>query len=464
MQHAEQVLTAAQMRAAEGALVAQGVSVDELMRRAGQGAAEWVWRIAMGRRVTVLCGPGNNGGDGYVIAETLRQRGLQVRVIAAHAPATEAAREAANAWRGTTASDIIEHGGVLVDCLFGSGLTRQLSQQDEALLAQLVAAHDVAIAIDLPSGAATDDGTLLGEVPRFNLTLALGSWKPAHFLMPARERMGQFRCVDIGIGSVAGAASIFPRPRLSAPSADAHKYRRGLVGVVAGAMPGAALLAAESAMRGGAGYAKLLSPDLARDTPPALVIDHASLEGVLADERWSALLVGPGLGRDESARQRLSTVLERRLPTVIDADALHLLDDELLEGLDTTQLLVTPHEGELAALCSTFGITRRSKADTARELAQATGLTVLAKGPDNVLVAADGQTAFFPPASSWLSTAGTGDVLAGIAASRLACMGNPFVAAGEAVWLHSEAAKCAGASFTADDLCACVSAAYARFL
>jgi hydroxyethylthiazole kinase-like uncharacterized protein yjeF len=237
-----------------------------------------------------------------------------------------------------------------------------------------------------------------------------------------------------------------------------------LVGVVAGAMPGAALLAAEAAMRGGAGYVKLLAQSADRDAPPALVIDNTPLQDVLADKRWSALLVGPGLGRDETARERLSASLERRLPTVIDADALHLLDHDLLEGLDATRLLVTPHEGELAALCSTFGITAPGKLASARDLAEATGMTVLAKGPDNLLVSPNGRTAFFPPAPSWLSTAGTGDVLAGLAVSRFACTGDPFAAAGEAVWLHSAAAQCAGPAFTADDLSKVVSDAYARFL
>lgn len=464
MRGPEQVLTAAQMRAAEVSLIDQGISVDALMQRAGRGAADWIWRVAMGRRVTVLCGPGNNGGDGYVIAETLRERALEVQVVAAHAPATDAARNAAIAWRGETASEPVARGGVLVDCLFGSGLTRALTREDEALLKRCVAAHEFSVAIDLPSGVATDDGAVLGDVPEFDLTLALGAWKPAHFLMPARPRMGALQRVCIGVETVVGAACVFPRPHFSPPPANAHKYRRGLVGVVGGAMPGAALLAANAAMRGGAGYVKLLGDKVDRNPPSALVIDDTPLEDVLADKRWSALLVGPGLARDERARHRLCAVLERRLPTVIDADALHLLDDDLLEGLDPTRLLVTAHEGELAKLCATFGVSAQDKLARARELAEITGLTVLAKGPDNVLVSPDGRTAFFPTPPSWLSTAGTGDVLAGIAVSRLACTGDPFTAAGEAVWLHSKAAKCAGASFTADDLSNAVSEAYARFL
>ena len=465
MPASDQVLSAAQMRAAEGALVAQGVSVDELMMRAGHGAAEWIWRVAARRPVTVLCGPGNNGGDGYVIAETLRRRGLAVSIVAPVEPQTDAARSARKIWLGETSIEGGQaHGGVLVDCLFGSGLSRPLAREHVDLLSGLAARHAFTVAVDLPSGVATDDGALLGQVLRCDLTLALVAWKPAHFLMPALEYLGETRLVDIGVGGVADAGEVFARPRFAAPEFDAHKYTRGLVGVVRGTMPGAALLAASAATRAGAGYVKLLSdvPDLR--APVSLVVDPAPLEQALLDPRWSALLVGPGLGRNEAARARLGAVLERRVPTVLDADALHLLDDDLLEGLDATRLLLTPHQGELAKLCGTLGIPNGGKLAQARALAAATGMTVLAKGPDTVLATGDGQTAFFPPAPSWLASAGTGDVLAGLAASRLAAGSSPYNAAGEAVCLHAEAARVAGPALTADDLVAAIPAAYARFL
>ncbi len=452
------------MRAAENALVAQGVSIAELMQRAGQGAADWVWRVAMGRSVTVLCGPGNNGGDGYVIAEALRERGLTVRIIAPLPPASEVARNARKAWRGEIRETEGLRGGVFVDCLFGSGLSRPLSPAHEALLADLARHHDVTVAVDLPSGVATDTGALLGEVPRCDLTLALGAWKPAHLLMPAIGRMGQCRLVDIGIGPVPETATVFPRPRLAAPPMDAHKYTRGLLGVVGGSMPGAALLAAKAAMRAGAGYVKLLSAHSRAGAPDALVVDDAPLAEALADKRWSALLVGPGLGRDAWARERLGAVLDRSLPTVFDADALHLLDDDLLEGIDGSRLLLTPHDGELSRLRATFGVAQGNKLDVARSLAEITGLTILAKGPDTLLAAPDGRTAFFPLGPSWLASAGTGDVLAGICASRMAAGAPPFTAAGEAAWLHSEAAQIAGPAFTADDLVHSVSVAYTHFL
>lgn len=464
MHNLDQILTAAEMRAAEQALIDRGATVGELMQRAGGGAADWIWRVAAGRSVTVLCGPGNNGGDGYVIAATLQRRGLAARVIAPLVPTTGAAREARLAWGGEAASTYDgSRAGVFVDCLLGSGLTRALAPDHAALLEALADAHECAVAIDLPSGIASDGGAVLGAVPRFDLTLALGAWKPAHFLMPATGRMGELRLVDIGVGQVEGAARLFPRPRLDAPPNDAHKYTRGLVGVVAGAMQGAALLAADAAAHAGAGYVKILGQS-PFPGPSWLVIDGAPLDAALTDPRWSALLVGPGLGRDEQARGRLAAVLERGVPTVLDADALHLLDDDMLEGIDPARLLLTPHEGELARLCAAFEIEPVGKVAAARGLAGRTGLTVLAKGPDTVLAGADGRVAYFRKASSWLSAAGTGDVLAGIAASRLGSGCTPFRAAGEAVRIHTEAARLAGPGFTAEDLVRSLSQAYGCFL
>jgi hydroxyethylthiazole kinase-like uncharacterized protein yjeF len=465
MRNPDQVLTAAEMRAAEDDVIAEGVTVDELMLRAGRGAADWVWRIAAGRPVTVLCGPGNNGGDGYVIAETLRERGLAVEVIAPTEPSTLAARNARNAWQGSVATQATTaHGGVFVDCLFGSGLTRPLACEQEEMLARLVESAAFSIAIDLPSGIVTDDGRLLGEVPRFDLTLALGAWKPAHFMMPALERLGETKLVEIGIRAGRGASERFPRPRFAEPARGAHKYSRGLIGVIGGAMPGAALLAASAAMRGGAGYVKLLALRQNRAAPASLVIDDRAIEDALDDPRWSALLVGPGLGRDDAASQKLTAVLEARVPTVLDADALHLLDDEALEGVDASRILITPHEGELSRLCATFGIAAVGKVERVRALSGRTGMTILAKGPDTVLAGSDGRTAFFPSATAWLASAGSGDVLAGLAASRLGSGSDPFAAAGEAVWLHGAAGEIAGPGLIADDLVCALPEAYASFL
>ncbi len=463
-QSPDQVLTAAQMRDAEQALIAGGVSVDELMQRAGRGAAEWVWRMSGGRSVTVLCGPGNNGGDGYVIAEAIRERGGSVAVIAASDSKTPASRAARTLYQGEVLDRAATPDGeVLVDCLFGTGLTRPLEADDLALLRRLAGSHPRRIAVDLPSGIHADNGLTLNEgLPDWHLTLALGAWKPAHSLLPAAPMMGELRLVPIGVADMPEGARLIARPQFAPPAPDAHKYKRGLLGVVAGAMPGAALLAARAAQGAGAGYVKLLGP--ADGAPADLVVDTAPLAEVLTDSRYSAVLVGPGLGRDAAAREALVTALSEPIPAVLDADALVLLAPRFLAEREAA-LIATPHEGELFALERAFGLDGSgSKVERTEALARTAGMVVVAKGADTVVAAPDGRVAYARRASSWLSTAGTGDVLAGTIASRLAGGADPFAAACEGVWLHGEASRHAAAPFTAGQLVAGISAAFASCL
>ena len=458
----DQILTVAQMRAAEEALIGRGATVDGLMQIAGAGAAEWVWRVAAGRAATVLCGPGNNGGDGYVIAESLRRRGLAVTAVAPLEPSTGAAQRARAAFGGTIGT--LGKGGVFVDCLFGSGLMRPLGPQLARLVRELARHHHYRIAVDLPSGVESDSGALLDEnLPWYDLTLALGAWKFAHGLMPAMATMGERRLVAIGVQPVERAATLLARPRLGAPAVDAHKYTRGLVLVVGGAMAGAAVLACDAALRGGAGAVRLASADPPASLAPDVVLKGQPLGELLQDERTDAVLVGPGLGRDEAAKERLAAVLAANLPAVADADALTLLTPQSLERRSAS-LVLTPHGGELARLLTSFAVRGEGKMAQAAALAQATRAVVVAKGPDTVIAAPDGRIVLAPSPTSWLAVAGTGDVLAGILASRLAALHDPFAAACEAVWLHGEAARHAGQAFLASDLARAVSRAYAAAL
>ena len=456
----DQILTAAQMRDAEAALIAGGETVEALMERAGRGAADYVFRMAAGRSVTVLCGPGNNGGDGYVIARVLAERGVTVAVVAPLAPATGAAMAARALYQGEIAD--VSKGAVLVDCLFGTGLRRPLDQALLRLLLELAEAHPLRIAVDLPSGVEADSGMLLNDsLPDYDLTIALGAWKWAHWLMPSSARMGARRLVDLGIGATPGAGQLAPRTRLRAPAADAHKYTRGLLAVVGGEMPGAAMLAARAAMHGGAGYVKLLA-ETASAGPDDLVIDNSPLADALIDTRVAARLIGPGLGRSASAKARLQACLDRAGALVIDADALVLLGPAMMSRAGP--LILTPHAGELAALCAAFEIGGATRLDRVRNLAQKLGAVIVAKGPDTLVVSADGVVEVMPPASSWLSTAGTGDVLAGLIASRLAISAKPMQAAIEGCQLHTEAARLAGAAFGPGDLIDYISLAYENFL
>jgi len=454
---AAQVLTAQQMRAAEQKLFDRGTTVYELMEVAAGGAAEWVRRVAAGRSVTVLCGPGNNGGDGYVIARTLKTSGLGVQIIAPIEPKTEAARMARKAWAApvlTSGGDI--HADVFVDCLFGSGLARPLSGEHALLLRDLVQRHRFSVAIDVPSGIASDSGEILNErLPQFDATLALGAWKFAHCSAAAHTWMGVQRLVPIGIDPVEEAAQLIERPQIKAPAYDAHKYSRGLCAVIGGAMRGASLLSAKSAMRAGAGYVKLLGLADGFVAPAGLVRADGPLEQSLADDRLRSILVGPGLGRDEAAFEKLAQVLRTGKATVIDADALHLLTPDSL--IADVPVIATPHDGELEALCRAFGVVAEGRMGKAQALANTSAMVVVAKGPDTYIASPDGRLSIAKPASSWLSVAGTGDVLAGIIASRLATGAEPFDAGCEGVWLHGEAARLCGAAFTADDLAASVS-------
>jgi len=412
------------------------------MERAGEGAAEWVWRVAAGRPVTVLCGPGNNGGDGYVIARVLAERGVPLQVIAPSPPVTDAAQEARRRWGGVPVAKA--EGAVLVDCLFGTGLTRALSPDLAALLHRLAAAHPFRIAIDLPSGIGSDTGEALNDgLPDYHLTLALGGWKRSHWLMPASAAMGERRLVPIGIGAVEGAGRLACRPTLSAPTATAHKYNRGLLAVVGGAMPGAGLLAARAAMRGGAGYVRLLAIERPDGVPDDLVVQTGPAADALADDRIHAVLAGPGLGRNDESADRLQAALASGHPLVLDADALHLLTPDSVRGR-RAPLLLTPHAGELAALCRIFGVTAEGKVAQAEALAEAAQAVVIAKGADTIVASPEGEVVFTPPATSWLSVAGTGDVLAGLVASRLATGAAPVTAAEQALWLHGAAARLAG--------------------
>jgi len=280
--------------------------------------------------------------------------------------------------------------------------------------------------------------------------------------MPSAAAMGALRLVGIGCARVGDAPAVVARPAVATPDAETHKYRRGLLAVVGGAMPGAAELASGAAMGAGAGYVRLVSDgSLVQPRAAALVVDARPLDESLGDDRIAAVLVGPGLGRDAAARGRLEAALVAGRRLVLDADALVLLrrTDRPGEGV------ATPHDGELAALQRAHGLDGvGTKLDRARALAAASGLVILAKGPDTVIAAPNGRAAFAHRAPVWLSTAGTGDVLAGIVASRLAAGLAPFAAACEAVWLHGEAARLAGQAFTADDLVAQVRTAFAACL
>ncbi len=445
------ILTAEQMRAAEQLTTDGGTGVEELMERAGAALAEAAYRFAGARPVLVLCGPGNNGGDGYVAARHLAERGVQVRVAAAGEPASDGARWARSQWAGSVEplTDSTAPAPSLIDALFGTGLKRGLHDDAAAQLVRLAAAARLAVACDLPSGVESDSGAELSSVPAFDMTVAFGALKPAHRLAPALHKCGRVVLADIGVKAESSWHEIGP-PLLPALDPDGHKFSRGLVHALAGKMPGAIALAATAAARTGAGYVRVSTSRTIERVPAAVVqTDMAEIN----DPRIGCLLVGPGLG---DLPQLLTLALTSHAPKVIDADGLNQLGDPLrLLGQDA---VITPHAGEFARL---FGVLSGSKADQALEASRRSGAVVVYKGPDTLVASPDGRLGFAPPAPAWLASAGTGDVLAGIIAAMRARGLPAFEAACASVWLHGRAAEIAGPRMIADDLAEAIPAALA---
>ncbi|WP_454882740.1 NAD(P)H-hydrate dehydratase [Sphingomonas oryzagri] len=446
------ILTAAETKAAEEALFAQGTPVFDLMMKAGRAVADLTWDRFGPRETLVLCGPGNNGGDGYVIAARLRDRGVRVRVAASGEPTSDAAQEARRMWGGPV-EPLADAAAApsTIDALFGTGLSRPLAEAIAGPAARLLSAASHRIAVDLPSGIATDDGAVLTDLPAAHLTVALGALKRAHRLMPAVARCGEVIVADIGLGALPDDLTEIARPSIAAPGLDANKYTRGKVLVAAGAMPGASLLASLSAQRAGAGYVELLGAE--GEAPPHALVRRAWDDAALEDRRVGAIVIGPGLGMGDEARRRLDRVLSTDRPLVLDADALTMLAKDGLDRLKdrAAPVVLTPHGGEYARL---FSEGEGDALDKARHGARAAGATLLLKGACTVVARPDGRAAIGAPAPAWLASAGTGDVLAGILGTMLAQMADPFAAAQAAVWLHSEAGRRAGPALIADDLIA----------
>ena len=445
------ILTAERMRAAEQAAISAGTSVEQLMERAGAGLAEAVYRFAGPLPVLVLCGPGNNGGDGYVAARHFAARGVQVRVAALTEPRSDAAKWARSQWSGEVEQLSADTKGapLVIDALFGTGLTRGLDDDVSLLLSELVHEAVVGVACDVPSGVDSDSGELLNPLHDYDLTVTFGALKPAHRLDPAMHKCGRIVLADIGIEGTSDSREIAP-PTLPPVDPAANKYTRGLVHALAGKMPGAIALACKAAARSGAGYVRVSTSRHIEGLPSAVVqTDTAELN----DDRIGCLLVGPGMG---DIPQVLTLALTSKAPKVIDADAITHLGEA--QRLQRQEAIITPHEGEFVRL---FGKLDGSKADRALQAAAISEAVVVYKGPDTLVASPDGRLGFAPPSPAWLATAGTGDVLAGMIAA-LRAQGLPaFEAASAAVWLHGRAAEIAGAGMIADDLVQAIPQAFA---
>ncbi|MEQ1939077.1 NAD(P)H-hydrate dehydratase [Mesorhizobium sp. CN5-321] len=488
------LLTPAEMAQADRRAIEAGpLDGIGLMRNAGQAVAAIVLsRFAGARRVHVLCGSGNNGGDGYVVATILAESGVAVSLWASGAPrgGGDAALAAAECPLPAhpLADFAAERGDAVVDALYGAGLSKPLAGADAAAVVKAAALRLLVVAIDLPSGVSGTGGAVLGRAFRADVTVTFVRRKPGHLLLPGRELCGEVIVADIGIGdSVIASLGIRTfanepalwRDRLPRPAVDAHKYKRGHVGVFSGGphATGAARLSALGAARCGAGAVTVLSPGSAMQVNAAhltaimlrRVDDIADLAGFLDDRRPSAFVLGPGFGVGEKAREFALAVLragksehdgDKSAPhgLVCDADAITSFrgdpEDIFAAAAESaTALVLTPHEGEFARLFPDLSADASlSKLDKARQAAARSSAVVVYKGPDTVIAAPDGRAAINSNGASWLATAGSGDVLAGIVAGFLAQAMPAFEAACAAVWIHAEAGSRFGPGLVAEDL------------
>jgi len=446
------IVSAATMRAAEAAAIAAGTSALTLMERAAQGAARAIMAYAPARRATVLCGPGNNGGDGYGIAVALAEAGVAVTVAADAPPVAEPAATMARRWNGPVVPLAEAPAApLIVDALFGTGLARPLPESAQAALDRLqgnCSGGGRVVAIDIVSGLVADTGKALGRVLPAELTLTFGAAKPGHVLGEGAFVTGRLAVVDIGI-AIASPLAFTARPRIEGPGRDVHKYARGWVMVVEGTPGhgGASGLAGLAALRTGAGLVTLAGEG---GPMPALALmrrndDEAA--ALLTDKRLGAVVIGPGMEADARARGWLKRLSWAGKSLVIDAGALRLLP----RGPIGAPAVLTPHEGEFSQL---FGPVGDDRLGAVQAAARTSDAVVLLKGAATIIAAPDGRTAINAHAGPFLATAGSGDVLAGMIAALIA-QGLPlFEAAQAAAWLHGEAGLRLGPGGIADDLVA----------
>lgn len=421
---------------------AKTIPVIQLMENAGWAVTQEIIKRYRSCSVLVLCGPGNNGGDGYVVARLLARAGWPVRVAAIGKPKTGSdADYAAHQWTGSIVEhpeDYIEKAGLVIDAVFGAGLSRNIDSYISELLRK--ARHIVAI--DTPSGIDGATGKVMGYAPHAELTVTFFKAKPGHYLLPGRGYMGELVVKDIGISS-ATLAQIEPKCWLNEPrlwriptsEVEDYKYRRGIVSIIGGSvMTGAARLSAHAALNAGAGLVCIFalgSHDIYSASSACFVIDKDSLENSLQDSRRKVWVCGPGLSPKE-VKDILPKLIAAQRIVVADAGVFQAKNIDMLKGAS----VITPHVGEFERV---FGEIKTDKISAARAAAQQTGAVVVLKGADTVIASPDGRVAINQHASSRLATAGSGDTLTGVIATLLATGMSAWESACAGVWLHGEA-------------------------
>jgi hydroxyethylthiazole kinase-like uncharacterized protein yjeF len=467
------LLTPAQMGEADRLTIEGGVPGIDLMENAGRKVADAVSQRSPPQPVVVLCGPGNNGGDGFVAARVLAERGWPVRLalLGSVAALRGDAAQAAARWIGAAeplAPAALDGVGLVVDGIFGAGLVRPVEGMARAVIEAIGERQLPVVAIDVPSGIDGASGEVRGIAPRAAVTVTFFRKKPGHLLLPGRSYCGETVLEQIGIPDavldriapdIVENAPDWWLDALPRPSLESHKYARGHALVAGGAvMTGAARLAARAAARLGAGLVTVAAPEAAFPIYAAAltgvivhpVTDLEAFQEFLTDKRRNAALIGPGAGVGGETRDRTLAILGAGKRAVLDADALTSFaeDPDTLFSAIRLPCVMTPHAGEFSRLFDTAG----DKPERARRAARQAGAVVLLKGADTVIAAPDGRVAVNANAPPQLATAGSGDVLAGIVLGLLAQGMEPFAAAAAAAWIHGAAAGHFGLGLVAEDL------------
>jgi NAD(P)H-hydrate epimerase len=467
------LLTPGQMAKADRAAEASGVDGVRLMEAAGSAVAVAVGARWSMRPVTVLCGPGNNGGDGFVAARHLVAAGWPVKLalLGSREKLAGGAAHAASAWRGSVApfsSEILDGADIVIDAIFGAGLSRPLDGKVRSVVESLRARRIPTCAVDIPSGLDGGSGEVRGAAAPADLTVTFFRKKPGHLLYPGRGLCGDTIVADIGIPS-AVLEDIEPSTWENGPSVwlrgypwpqpETYKYKRGEVLILGGeAITGASRMTAQAAARAGAGMVTLAAPAkvwsiYATSLINAIVHSFDGLqdfEALLADVRRNVIAIGPGAGVGSSTRQYVLSALATKRAVVLDADGLTSFAEapqDLFHAIDGPCVL-TPHAGEFMRLFQFEG----DKLQRTRSAAKQCNAVVLLKGPDTVIAAPDGRAIINSNAPAQLATGGSGDVLTGFVAALLAQGMAPFEAAAAAVWLHGAAATEFGLGVVAEDL------------
>jgi NAD(P)H-hydrate epimerase len=466
------LLTVEQMAEADRLTVASGIGEIELMENAGRSVAHAILQRWMPRPVIVLCGPGSNGGDGFVVARGLAEANWPVRValLVPRDQLRGAAAHHAALWRGQVermTPEALDGAELVVDAIFGAGLNRAVEGAAAATLAAAAARKMMVVAVDVPSGLMGDTGLNLGAVTAL-LTVTFFRKKPAHLLLPGRALCGELVVAEIGTPKSV-FEQVVPDTFENAPSlwADSlpepqdtdNKYSRGHALVIGGyPATGAARMASRAAARTGAGLVTIAVSETALPVYAAalssIMVSPVStpedLNRLLADSRYTGFLIGPGAGIDAVTRAQVLAILKGGRATVLDADALSTFKDDptLLFRSMIGPCVLTPHDGEFARLFDANG----DKLSRTRAAARTSGAVIVLKGSDTVIAAPDGRAIINSNAPASLATAGAGDVLSGIILGLLTQGMEPFLAAAAAVWLHGAAARLFGPKLMAEDI------------